>query len=348
MAKAIVLKEPEKLERFLSRRRLDGRVVDMLKAAKDAHDLKRGEITTAQSATYSKLTEDLIKAVNQGWVGRDSVVAMLDNSEIAGRQHVCVFQLPTTGQGKILDVLRAPHTVYSGPVSIEEFYEVPSHSMARIIKDTADEVIVKIVAQRSYWTSELLKDLPDEQLIKRLRHQERSALILTCNKQAGLLQVRVQPREKAQADTAKNVNDFMMDTIKAHYDVKPKSWFYQLRFFPIADTFPKLLKNKAEFVLKYDTPEDNEIKASMFRKGDHKDGADLRDDPRWSYSSGYSRNSLRGVWKCKGGGEVYLHLNQDAIRISATTTVDVARVFVPGLCSDKDLDHAIRRIHEHL
>jgi hypothetical protein len=347
MAKAFLPKDPERLQRFLNRRKLDTRVVDMLKAAKTAHDLKKGEVTVAQSATYAKLTEDLIKAVNQGWIGRDDVVAMLDESEVAGRQHVCIFQLPSTGQKKILEALRAPHSVYTGPVSLDDFYEVPSQTMARILKDTSEEVVVKIIAKRTYWLSEILKDNPEEQLIRRYRERERSAIIVKCNVKDGLFQVRVQPREKGQADTSKNVFDFMMETMKAHYDVGKTSWFDQLAFFPIGDSFPKLLKNRTDFVLWYDSPENNDIRAQLYRRGSHVNAADLRDDPHWSYGKGFSRNSIRCIWKLPGG-DVFMHLNQDEVRLDPQTTFNIARIFVPGLCDDRELDNAIRRIRDHL
>lgn len=347
MAKAPPPVDHERLQRFLTRRRLDDRVVKMLITAKDEHDLKRGELTTAQNATYAKLTEDLMKGVSKGWIGRADVVAMLDGSEIAGRQHVLIFLLPESGRKKVLEALRNPKKVYAGPVNLDEFYAIPEHSTARILHDSEDEVVVKLVARRSYWVTEVLRETEDEQFLRKHRENERSAVIVKCDAKSGLFQVRVQPREKGQADTGKLVYDFMCSTLGAHYDLGGSSWFPKLVAFAIGDTFPKILKNRQEFRLRYDTPEDPEFKAQMFRKG-NEDSFDLRDDQRWSFRNGYSRNSIRGVWICPRGGEVLVHLNQDNVRLGANTTRDVARVFVPGLCSDKDLDHAIQRIHEHL
>jgi hypothetical protein len=96
MTRAIVLDndEQERLAHFLKRRQLNESMVALLKQVKEDQDLKRGQVTTAQNATYDSIIESLMTSLNAGWVTTQQVVDILDGADIASRQHVSFFSIP--------------------------------------------------------------------------------------------------------------------------------------------------------------------------------------------------------------------------------------------------------------
>lgn len=335
------------LEQFLTRRQVRGKILPLILAAKCKHSLNRADVSTAKNMTYSNLTGLIIKCIDKSWVNYADFAEVLDDSEVAGRQHVCIFKLPDNGKVKILDALRAPRGLSTSTPAIHDFIRVPSQSAARILVDTTDEVVVKIIAIRTYWLSEFVKDDPGDQLIHRWEQKERSAVIVKANLQTGLLQVRVPPRETGPSDTANGVYKFMSQALGQHYGGDGSFWLDEVLFFPIADAYPKILQNKTEFVLRHDTPENATLRSRMSKKGPTTDLSDLRDDPNWRYENGYARRTMRGHWSCVSS-QLFMHMHYDTIQIDKKTTRDLARVFVPKYCPDGELDHAIERIRNHL
>ncbi len=344
------LTDPQRqgLAHFLKNRYLKAQAINLLKEAKKRNQLKQNQLKTAQTLTYAEITDGLETAIASGWMSLDDVVRVLDTAEISGKQHVCIFRLPTKGTSSILNTLRTPTGTVSATPSIADFYSVPSSSSVRVLVDSPDEVAVKIVTRRAYWITNMLEQDSERELIERKRHRERSAVILKCNRKTGFVQLRVPPREKGSGETAKGVYDFAVTALTAHYPVDLKSWFHKIDQFAIADSFPKLLANKTEFELWYDSPEDHNTKTRISRKGRPKHGNDLRTDKNWRFEKGYARTSLRGFWKCPSTSHLYVHMNSDQTRLSKSTTRKFARIFVPDLCSDGDLDHVIQRIHDHI
>ena len=335
------------LEHFLHRRKLRDQGIELLASIRGQNNLTRVDLSASKSLTYRNLAELLAKALEKGWLPDGELLKMLDDSEISGRHHVCVFLLPPEEKDGLFQMIEQPIGRSSGPVRLNDFLEVPTRSTARILQQSTDEIVVKIVAIRSYWLSEYEKDDPDEQLIRRWKESERSAIIIKCNAREGVVQVRVPPREKGQLETGKAVFDFMTEVIASHYPMDQRPWFNRIDRFPIADSYNKIIEDRKNFILKHDTPENVQTRSQISTKGSTSTEADLRDDPSWNHSKGYARRILRGNWICPDA-VVFMHLNYDTVRIDRTTTRDLARIFVPGLCSDRDMDHAIRQIRSYL
>jgi hypothetical protein len=336
------------LTKFLERRTAKAPAIGMLEHAVTQEGLKRGELSVAKNMTYSTVVDEIDKAISKEWVTEGQLTSLLDRCEIAGRQHVCVFTLPEKGVDEILDELRDPDQYDDEEPALEDFWEIPASSYARIIKDANDTVLVKIVAKRRYWRSEIDSSSDEEQWIHKWIQEERSAIVVKCSKASGTVQIRVPPREHAQSDTGKTVYDFITEVLPTHYSLDHGSWFSKLLVFPITDAFPSLLKNKDDFVLRYDTPENNSAKSRLMKKGPVKQLDDLRDDSIWNYGKGYARATLRGSWVIEDGDPIFCHLNWDRVRVDASTNLEFARVFVPNQVNDDQLDYVIKRIRDHL
>lgn len=347
MATTLNSEEKSCLSRFLVRRQLKEPAVELLANAVDKHSLNRGTLTTSKNATYPQIVDDIAKGLKNEWINVKAVTSLLNDAELAGRQHVCLYKLPVSEQKKkeVFDQLKSPSHARTAKAGFREFFETPGQSFCRVIHSTDDEVLVKFVAKRFSWNRELLKDEEDEQLIQRTRVVERNAMIARCSLKDDLLELRVPPREASNAsDTGRSVYDHFTKTLGRHL---PKDWDSHLRVFPLADTFNKIIKNRNDFCLRHDTPESTTARISIAKKGKIEDLEDLRDDPLWTHGSGYSRTSLRGVWQV-GPRLVYMHFNCDHLKLSQKTTIRVARLFIPQLCTNQDTIHAIRRIQQHI
>lgn len=347
MAKATTIEDG--LSRFLSFRALKERAVQLLIATSKDNALPKGALTAAQNATYEVLAEHLLKAISKGWLALEDLIGMLNEAEQAGKQHVCVFNLPGgTGTSAIMDGLRKPRHRLSGARSLEEFWDVPDESFAEILRDTSKEVVVKIVTKREYWKSELDKETATEQWIHKMLQKERAAVILKCKASSGVFQVRVPPRQRYnQGETGKSVYEIVESVVDRHFGIGKTSWFQSLKRFPITDAYNAILLNRDDFCLRHDTPESDTAKSRLSKKGSLKNYKDLRDDGMWDFEKGYSRQSLRGSWDINKN-KVYAHLNFDRLRVDSKTNYEFARVFFPQFATDSEVDHVIGRIRDHL
>lgn len=338
------------LARFLERRNLKERMIALFGTAIERHDLTRGELTQAKNATYAKIVDSIETAIQNHWLTKKDVIDVLDDSEIAGRQHVCLFNVSSNSITSVLSDLADPGRQTSSPRSLSSFYEVPSSSSARVLRNTNSEVLVKIAARRQYWVSELDQSQsgPQEEWIHRWIEEERAAVVLKCTKTLKLLQLRVPPRERLMtAETGKTVYQFLREVLDDHYDLGKGSWFEKLSLFPIGDGYNSILKNRTDFVLRHDTPESPTAKSRLSKKGAVKNLDDLRDDKMWVFADGYARKTLRGTWLINGK-PVYTHLNMDRVRTGPTSSIEFARVFFPRLATDAEVDDVLTRISEHL
>jgi hypothetical protein len=333
---------------YLKHRQLNEKATALLASAKEGHNLKASDLHSAKGLAYAEIAKNLIKAVNQDWIGQNTLVSLLSDSELAGKQHVCVFHLPEKGKSRVLDSLRSPANSSSDDPLIEDFLRIPEASTAQLIVDEPKRVVVKIVTKRSYWMVNVLENSdPDREVYERCRMQERSVVVVKCNVDDDTIQFRVPPSMKGPVETAKAIYQFLHETLESQYPGADKSWFRNTRQFPIQDAFPKIIKNKDDFELWHDTPEDRNIRTQISRKGRPKSGMDLRDDRNWHHDKGYSRSTIRGFWK-NGREPLYLHMNSDRVRISKDTHRDLARLFIPSICNDKDLDDVIAWIRRHI
>ena len=338
--------QKERLAHYLRQRQANDRMIVLLQDVKDRNDLKRGGVTVAQNAQYEKIVESLDTALKENWLQRGELVEVLDETELAGRQHVLLYRIPLTKIVDLATTLAAPSNQRKKVADLEEYWEVPETSFARVLRNDADAVIVKLVASRIYHTLETLETTADFDLFKKHHHIERSAFIVKLNKKERLLQFRVPPREHGGGDTPKKVFEFAKTLIENHFD--GNDVFPCTKEFAIGDAIPKIIANRTDFTLEHDTPEDLEVKTSMSRRRSA-DGkmVDLRDSSVWKFGKGYSRKTIRGSWSLNGG-EIYTHINLDMLQLDSKTKLNVARLFIPGRCSDDGTDHVIRRVQEHI
>jgi hypothetical protein len=342
--------DKERLQQFLRRRQLNETMVGLLEAAKQHHDLKRGEVTTAKNATYEDIVESIAAALSNEWLTKNSLIEVLDTAEVAGRQHVCLFEVSENDIALVTKSLRTPTTLNECPPELEEFWSIPREPYSRLSYKNQDVLLSKIITPRKYWV-ELETSIRTEDYIeiKRRREKERAALIVKFTPQTRVIQFRVPIREHAPSqDTATSVYAFIAELVASQYGNTGRDWFLRLRALPICDAFQKIIDNRDDFELHTDTPENNFIKSSMSRKGGPESGGDIRDYDAWVFASGFARSSIRGIWKSphKSGIEVRMHYEQ--VKVSQQLTRPLARLYFAKPYSDQELEHVIKRLREHL
>ncbi|HWL93537.1 MAG TPA: hypothetical protein VNT79_08370, partial [Phycisphaerae bacterium] len=187
------------LQRFLERRNLKERTIELLGAALASNSLKRGDLTQNQSATYEKLIDDVETAIKKKWLTEDDLITLLDESELAGRQHICVFSIQAKSADAVLSEVLTPDYLTTDLPVLEDFWTVPTTPTARLLRATKTEAVVKIVTDRRYWLREidLKRSTTEEEWIHRWTERERSAILVKFSKSTNRLQVRIPPKEKA-------------------------------------------------------------------------------------------------------------------------------------------------------
>ncbi len=340
--------EKARLLQFLRRRQLNERMIGLLDEAKQAHDLKKGEVTTAKNATYEDIVDSITSALSHSWIEKEKVTRVLDNAEVAGRQHVCVFEVPQDDSERVIESLRAPTTLNTTQPEIEEFWNIPLEPYSRILTDTESLLLTKIIAPRKYWVEIDSVYTEDYIEIKRKREKERAAMVVKLSPKERILQLRVPIREQAPGvDTAKSVYSFIAELVASQYGAKGTEWFLRLKPIRIIDAFQKVIENRDDFELHMDTPENKFIKSSMSRKGAAELGSDIRDFDEWVFENGYARNSIRGIWKQPDSSGVDVRMHYEQIKLTKQVTRSIARLYFAKPYTDQDVEHVIKRIREH-
>lgn len=350
MSNAIILdnEQQERLSHFLKRRQLNENMVNLLKQIKDDHDLKRGQVTTAQNATYDTIIESLTTSLNEGWVTTQQVVEILDGAEIAGRQHVCVFTIPDDLVDEVVTSIEQPATLNTQGLTLSEFWEIPQEPYTRLIQNDQRLLVMKVIAPRYYWVSNETQESEDLIEIIKRREKERTAVILRLDRVTKTLQARVPIREKASnLDTTKSVYSFLVEIIESQYGDDGMTWFNKLARFPLSDSFQKIIENREDFSLFTDTPENQHFKSSMSHKGAGDDASDIRDFEQWGFAEGFARTSLRGKWKIDDV-DIHVRMHADKVKMGQQISREVCRLFFPRPCTDAQVEHVIERIKAHL
>lgn len=109
------------LARFLKHRQAKVRVVGLLKHIKERHDLKKGDVTTSQSASYDKLVSSLDVALKEDWLSHAELTASLDAAEVAGRQHVLLYNVKTSKVSTLASLLTTPDHAEASEAAIDEY-----------------------------------------------------------------------------------------------------------------------------------------------------------------------------------------------------------------------------------
>ncbi|MFT3880687.1 MAG: hypothetical protein QM703_13610 [Gemmatales bacterium] len=352
----IVSDEYESLIAFLTRRQLKERLVDLFKAKIKDLGLKKGQLTSDANATYEKIAECIREAINQGWVSEIELVALFDNAELAGRQHICIFEIDDKANTAIRKTLKNPNS-QSTHTKLKDFWDLPDSPYSIVLSNTPANTCVKIVDRRKYWLTEdldkkyikdeLLTGSPsdDQEFIRRYLHVERAASILFLHSKERYFEVRVPVREKSSYDTGQTVYDYVHDLINSQFGDSGLDWFGKLEAFTICDTYNGIIANKLDFMLLADSPEDAILKATMYSKGAASKKTDIRDLEGWKpFKKGYSRTKIRGVWKIDDTSEVHTHMHYERIKSKQNAEANVCRLFFPAAQTDKEVEHAINRI----
>ena len=347
-----------KLAKLIERRRVKNEFVELLALAKKAQVetltvSERKPISASKDQNYSKLLRQLIQCVEQKLLNEQTIVEILSGSEIAGNQHVMLFEVPQPDKKDkttiaFLDFVASPKHQRNKAETLAEFIAPPKSSHCRILSKSDDEVTVKFVSERNYWlVNELAEGATlDRRLFERLRQRERSAIVLKVSISKGLIQVRVPPTEKGGIGSASSHYEFARDTIASHY---PHDWFSKLKSLPITDAFPTLVNDDDTLVsLWADSPEDDDISSRIKNQGRPNISSDLRKNTNWKFKNGYARTSLYAYFRCaeQKTSTMYARLHADKLRKAGKGTL--ARLFVPRSCKDEELEDAIARIRKHV
>ena len=338
----------DRIAHFLKRRQLNETMISLLKEVKDQRELKKGEVTTAQNATYDAIIESVSKSLREGWITTERVTQILDGAEVAGRQHICLFRIPDEQFAAVEASLQAPETLNTSGIQLDEFWEIPLGMYTRLMQNDNEFLVVKVTAPRFYWIEDEKRPTEDRIEIVKQRERERSAVIIKLEKTKKLLQFRVPIREKApNADTGNSVYQFIVEIVRSQFGDAGDAWFNKLRPFPLSDAFQKIIENRDDFELYTDTPENQHFKSSMSHKGAAADAKDIRDFAQWGFAEGFARTSIRGAWK-REDSDVQVRMHSEKIKTGQQMTRGIARLFFSQPCSDQEVEHVIRRISEHL
>lgn len=341
--------EKKRLAQFLKRRQLKERIVTLLEEIKQEHDLKRGQVTTDKNATYDTLVEALANSLNNEWLSVDRIAAILDEAELAGRQHICLFDVDQGDLPAIQTDLRSPTTLNKEKVQFDEFWKIPLEPYSRILSDTAAGLVSKIVAVRKYWVEIDRVTKEDYIKVERKREKERAALVIKLDPATRILQFRVPLREQAPGvDTTKSVYEFITELVDSQYGDFGLKWLMKLKPLRIGDAFKKIVKNREDFQLHTDHPENKHFKGVMSRKGSPELVGDLRDFDQWVYESGFGRSCIRGTWTINPETRVDFRMHYEKVKVNDTLTRDIARVFLAKPYKDDEVEYVIRRIREHI
>ena len=347
MPSTITENQARQLAHFLKRRQLKEDITALLGEVKERNSLKRGQVTTDKAATYDVIVESLRKSLGEGWLSAGELTRLLETAELAGRQHLCLFEVPADLLADLRESLLAPQTLNDEPVALDEFWEVPLEPYTRLISGESP-LLLKIIAVRSYWTKERQRLSADEYVIREKRYKERAAVVVKLDAEHNTLQFRVPISENTQdSETARAVYEFIEALVASQFGAKGREWFLKLRHWPVGSTFEQMVNNHEDFEVHTDTPENNRFKGSLSKKGVTADGIDLRGMDEWNYASGYARSSLRGCWKA-ATTTVDVRMHEDRVRVGPQTTRKLARFFFPRPCSDAEVEHVLRRVREHL
>ncbi|MEZ6069493.1 MAG: hypothetical protein R3C10_04285 [Pirellulales bacterium] len=341
----------ERLQHFLSRRQLKDRVVELLKEVKESHDLKRGEVTTSQSATYEALVEALATALANKWVEPDNLTSILDDAETAGRQHICIFKVPEEAADAVIGMLRSPRTLNPETARLSDFWSIPLEPYSRILRDDDAGIVVKTVAPRYYWVEDRRQPSEDRIEITKERERERSAIIFKFDKAVHLLECRVPTREKnPHADTSKSVYQFLAEITASEYvgnaGEQAQTLLGLVGHFDLANAFQKIIENRDDFELHKDTPENQDLKTSMSHRASADDAKDIRDYDEWVYENGFARTSIKGKWK-REDDSILVHMHDESVKLGKQVSRQVSRIFFPRPCSDTDIAYVVERVRAH-
>lgn len=117
------LTQPQKdsLGRFLERRNLKEGVIAFFAKTIEENNLKRGQLTQDKNATYERLVSDLESAIKEDWATEDELIELLDNSEVAGRQHVCIYEIKPANIESTMNAIRQPGNRSDDSSSLDGF-----------------------------------------------------------------------------------------------------------------------------------------------------------------------------------------------------------------------------------
>src|SRR5437899_780926 len=92
--------ELQLLERFCVLHQLKDDMVSLLQPLQEEHSFRNSGVSASASASYEQVLQSISKAIAHGWLTQGRFVSLLDAGELAGRQHVCLFDVRQVDQHK--------------------------------------------------------------------------------------------------------------------------------------------------------------------------------------------------------------------------------------------------------
>lgn len=339
--------EKQSLLRIFTRRRIKRPLMGLIKIA---NQKSKGKYRCKTSSSYPSLLQLLDDAVTDGMITNLQIAQILDESELAGNQHIllfCAIQPDKKCIQSIFDQVSNPSGKLGGPLSVAHFLSIPNTSTYRFVKKDDNEIVVKITASREFWVKNVLPcDDPDKIIQELVRKRERFPLIIKVSIDRGLVQIRVPSGEKGGLDSPRNYFQVAERVIKAHYDTSgTESWFRKIKNVPIANAFNALVSNDQTLVSMWsDTPENRRIVANIKNKGRPREGHDLRDDEDWNHSDGYARKIISGYFRAGDDKLIFARLADDRLQLKQGMSRNLSRLFVTRYHDDGDIEYVISRI----
>jgi len=338
--------EKDRLLSFLKRRQLKDRVLELLRVAKATHEDRMGDISLAKNTTYEMLVEAVATCLSRGVISVESLTEEFDRVELAGRQHVLLFRLPSERVRATRRQLLSKVIDPSGR-GIHEFIQVPVATTAHTLVDSTDELTVKFISRRIDWQEVVLEESEDVRLIRKERTIERASIIVKITPARNLLQVRVPPRSGfTDSETSRKVYSLATNVLTAAFGDAGPSLIHDLPTFPLGHAYSGLATTRDDFTMLSDSPEGAEFRAVFTRRGAGST-IDIRDMDDYSFHGGtFARTLMRGLWWLDDDTSVPCAMHWETVKIGSMQR-DVARVYFPKLSSDAEIEYVIGRICEH-
>jgi hypothetical protein len=338
--------ERDNLLLFMKRRQLKERVVARMKEVKEQHKDADG-ISAAKNASYETLVDSVATSLSKGLLDMQTLMQEFDEAELAGRQHVLLFQVPP---GRIAST-RQRLTSKAGAVvnrRVSEFLQVPTSTTVHLLVDTQKELIVKLVSRRVDWDEHVVKKTEDLEVVERRRTIERTSIILKYTSAHNLLQIRIPPRGGFGIDeTSRKVYLLANAVLDAAYGKEGPALLQEVGTFPLGHAYSRIVANRDDFIMLSDSPESPHFRAMFARRG-ASGIQDIREMEDYSFhETTFARTMIRGAWRI--GEKIHVHttMHWERVKTGPTTQRDMARVYFPSLNTDAEVEHVIGRICEH-
>lgn len=331
----------------MKRRQLKDQILPLLKEIKEKHKEEAESLSLGGSPNYEALVDAVAACWGRGLLSTEVLTGKLDQAELAGKQHVILFKVPEE-KVELTRQRLAAKTSLLARRGVKEFLKVPTSTTAYLLADTAEEIVVKLVGRRLDWVEHVREKRDDWEVIERRRVIERTSIIIKFASVHNVLQIRVPPRGGfGVSETSRKVYLVALAVLDSAYGKEGTALLQDVSAFPLDAAYAKLVKNRTDFIMLSDSPENPHFRA-MFAGRGARGVQDIRDLKDYSFDkSTFARTMMRGGWKTDEEVYAYTTMHWEKVKTSSNAQRDIARIYFPHMNTDAEVERVIGRICDH-